>query len=243
MTIGLIEKLAGLRRNVAALSDRHPDLRRADRATLLSVIFNAINALRSTYVPDPCSGPKGESRLEGTDPCPYCDHDRAACRRGGRCEEKEDAGKRSEPWEFMLLAFPRDVADIVNAAIERARQIADGDLRHSPSKLLGLICLDFLATHGWGHRSRGLDEQRLRFLVETFEQAMGLRLAIFDRTGTLLYGTRTLEVAIPKVVAELERLLGNEPTGVPPEVRKGIDAALAACDANDWPQSSGSLAA
>lgn len=228
--IPLKEKLSGLRKNISALVTQHPELHRADRAELLAAIHTLINQLRNTLVPDPCVGPSGESRLAGSDPCPHCDHDRAACRRGGRCEEAEDEGKRSEPWEFLLLSFPRDVADIVSAAIERARQIADGDQRHSPSKLLGLICLDFLATHGWGHRSRGLGEQRLRILAETFEQAMGLRLAVFAKDGTLLYGTNTLEVAAPKLDAELARLAGAEPAGAPPNVMDGIDAALAALD-------------
>lgn len=242
MSIPVKEKLAGFLRNLAALRNQHPELRRADRAELLAQLHNVINKLRGTYTTDPSTGPNGESRLMGTAPCPYCDHDRAACHRGGRCEQSADAGRRPEPWEFLLFAFPRDVADIVSAAIERARQIADGSQHHSPSKLLGLVCLDFVATHGWGHRSRGLGEQRLRILVETFEQAMGLRLAVFEKDGTLLYGTRTLEVAAPKLDAELDQLFGEEPAGLPAEVINGIDAALDFCSQPNWPLPSSSSA-
>jgi hypothetical protein len=243
MSIDLKEKLSWLRKNISALVTQHPELHRADRAELLATLHTVINQLRSTLVPDPCVGPSGESRLAGSDPCPHCDHDRDACLRGGRCEEATNEGKHPEPWEFRLIAFPRDVAVIVDAAIERARQISDRDQRHSTSKLLGLICLDFLATHGWGHGTRGLGEQRLRCLAETFEQVMGLRLAVFAKDGTLLYGTRTLEVAAPKLDAELARLAGAEPAGVPHEGMEGIDAALAVLDpsgrATDVPAAGG----
>lgn len=85
-----------------------------------------------------------------------------------------------------FFAVPHDMCEIVDTALERAKELSRSD---SPSHNLGIVCQDFLSTNPFGKGDR---EQVLRFLTK-YETLLGVKLVVLDNEGTPLYGLSHLE--------------------------------------------------
>lgn len=180
----LRDRFRELVRRLVDESQRRSALRRPRVAKVLERAIAGLDDLVNALADDPTEG----ERSAGWKSCAVCDSDPGQCIRGGRCAQDPYLEQRPERWEGKTLFLPQSSMQTINDAVERVRQIAQPQ-RISDSAAVSLVALDFVATHSFTRQS---SEQTLRFIVETFEQAMRLFIMVFDRHGKLLYGVDRL---------------------------------------------------
>ena len=179
--------LRELTRRLVREAKARPSLRAPAIAPLMENAIAGLDAVVGALTDDPTSG----TFTDAVHACPVCDNEPGVCEHGGNCALHSDPKCRPEPWDALTIMLPRTMMRTVEYAIAFAQELCERDGR-SRSSALSLIALDFVGTHDWNFLQGKPREQDLRFLVETYEWAMGLRLVVSDQSGKLLYGLDNL---------------------------------------------------